>query len=217
LTGSAQPRSALDHLVVAATTLADGIEYFAEITGVVPHAGGKHVAMGTHNALVRLSAHTYLEIIAIDPAGTTPARPRWFGLDETDLATGPRLVHVVARSKQIGTHRHALMALGLVPGDPVAASRPTPGGVLSWQILVRDDGRLECGGALPTLIEWNGRHPTEAMPESGVTLKSLALAGVPDGARDALRLAHVAVSSTPGTPITAVLATPKGDVTLESR
>ena len=40
-----------DHLVVAAATLADGIEYFAATTGATPHPGGKHVAMGTHNAL----------------------------------------------------------------------------------------------------------------------------------------------------------------------
>lgn len=56
-----------DHLVVAATTLADGIEYVADITGVAPQPGGRHVAMGTHNALLRLGERFYLEIIAIDP------------------------------------------------------------------------------------------------------------------------------------------------------
>ena len=72
MTLSAPPAATLDHLVVAATTLADGIEYIAEITGVTPQPGGKHAAMGTHNALVRLSARTYLEIIAIDPWGPAP-------------------------------------------------------------------------------------------------------------------------------------------------
>ena len=69
MTGSA-PDAALDHLVVAAATLADGIEYVAGITGVAPHAGGKHVAMGTHNALLRLGERIFLELIAIDPDGS---------------------------------------------------------------------------------------------------------------------------------------------------
>jgi hypothetical protein len=213
--------TAVDHLVVAARTLAEGAVWCEATLGIVPGPGGRHPLMGTHNRLFKIAGaafpNAYFEIIAIDPDAAPPGRARWFGLDETDLAAGPRLVHVVARCGQLDLRRRELMALGLAPGDAVAASRPTPGGLLSWQILVRDDGRLECDGALPTLIEWNGRHPAEAMPESGVTLKSLALAGVPDRARDALRLAHVAVSSTPATPITAVLATPKGDVTLESR
>ena len=74
MSGGAPPLAALDHLVVAATTLADGIDYIAEITGVAPQPGGKHVAMGTHNALVRLAEKVFLEIIAIDPAGKKPTR-----------------------------------------------------------------------------------------------------------------------------------------------
>ena len=64
----------LDHLIVGAATLADGIEYVAGITGVTPHPGGKHVAMGTHNALLRLGERVFLEVIAIDPDGAKPAR-----------------------------------------------------------------------------------------------------------------------------------------------
>ena len=94
-----------DHLVVAATTLAEGIEYVGDLTGSVPRPGGRHVAMGTHNALLRLGERFYLEIIAIDPEGTKPARPRWFDLDHPSLvaalAEGPRLIHWVARSDDI--------------------------------------------------------------------------------------------------------------------
>ena len=75
MTGGPPPVAVLDHLVVAATTLADGIEYFADVTGVAPQPGGKHVTMGTHNALVRLGAQVSVEIIAIDPDGVKPARP----------------------------------------------------------------------------------------------------------------------------------------------
>jgi hypothetical protein len=117
------PTTTLDHLVVAATTLADGIEYIAEIAGVTPQPGGKHAAMGTHNALVRLSERTYLEIIAIDPEGTCPSRPRWFGLDgialQAELTERPRLIHWVARTTEIVQRAAACpVALGPVHYGP---------------------------------------------------------------------------------------------------
>jgi hypothetical protein len=211
---------AVDHLVVAARSLAEGVAWCEATLGLAPTSGGQHPQMGTHNRVFAIGSaafpNAYFEIIAIDPDAPPPRRPRWFALDETDLAAGPRLVHWVARSSQLDLHRRALIAAGHAPGSPLAASRETPQGTLAWQILVRDDGRLECGGALPTLIEWSGRHPADALPPSGVTLKTLTLAGVPDRARDVLRLHGVAVSSAPGTPITAVLQSPQGEVTLES-
>ena len=77
------PLATLDHLVLAAATLADGIDYVASLTGTAPVAGGKHAAMGTHNALLRLGGETYLEIIAVDPDGTKPARRRWSSTSTT--------------------------------------------------------------------------------------------------------------------------------------
>ena len=99
------PAVVLDHLIIAAATLEQGCDYVASGLGVRPQPGGKHVAMGTHNALLRLGPRTYLEVIAIDPAGVAPARPRWFDLDDVRmraaLAEGPRLVHFVARTDDI--------------------------------------------------------------------------------------------------------------------
>jgi hypothetical protein len=125
-------------------------------------------------------------------------------------------VHFVARSTMLDMHRWGLITVGHKPGDPVAASRMTPAGELRWQILLRDDGGMDCRGALPTLLQWEGRHPAQAMPDSGVTLQALALTGVPARARDVLRLRGVAVAAEPGVPITATLATPLGAVVLQS-
>jgi Glyoxalase-like domain len=215
---------ALDHLVVAAHSLAQGVAWCEAMLGVTPGPGGQHALMGTHNRLLKIATaaypNAYLEIIAIDPDAPPPGRPRWFGLDDpalqARLADGPRLIHAVARSTMLDMHRWGLITVGQKPGDPVNAGRDTPEGRLEWQILLRDDGRLDCGGALPTLLQWNGRHPAEAMPESGVTLRSLALCGVPDRARDVLRLRGVNVSSAPGPALRATFATPLGEVTLES-
>lgn len=214
---------ALDHLVVAAATLDEGVAWCEATLGITPGPGGRHAAFGTHNRLFKIASEAYpqayFEIIAIDPEGRAERR-RWFGLDDPALqariAEGPRLVHFVARSTMLDMHRWGLITVGQRPGDPVRASRQTAGGLLEWEILVRDDGALECGGALPTLLQWRGVHPTEAMPDSGVVLKSLALRGLSPRARDVLRLRGVQVTNDPGPALTAVLATPQGDVTLES-
>ena len=215
---------ALDHLVVVAATLAQGVAWCEATLGVTPGPGGRHALMGTHNRLLKIATaafpEAYLEIIAIDPEAPPPGRARWFGMDDAllqaGLQDGPRLLHLVARSTMLDMHRWGLITLGLKPGDPVAASRDTPAGRLSWQILVREDGALDCGGALPTLIQWQGLHPAANMPESGVTLQSLTLHGVPERARQVLRLRGVQVLATPGPALTATLLTPRGKVVLRS-
>ena len=77
--------------------------------GVRPRRGGKHIAMGTHNSMLRIGDEIYLELIAIDPDGIKPDRPRWFDLDQpsmrASLALGPRLIHWVARCADIETAR----------------------------------------------------------------------------------------------------------------
>src|SRR6516165_5006937 len=92
-------RSSIDHLAVAATSI-EGRQ-LDELLGVDLAPGGRHARMGTHNRLLRLGPTSYLELISIDPQGTAPGHPRWFELDEpamkARLATGPRLVHWVAR------------------------------------------------------------------------------------------------------------------------
>lgn len=215
-------KTEVDHLVVAAASLEQGVAWCEATLGVTPEPGGQHPLMGTHNRLVHIASPAfpaaYLEIIAIDPAAAPPQRRRWFGLDEPTLqariAHAPRLVHMVARSRALDMHRSSLVKLGFDTGLPVAASRETPQGRLAWQILVRDDGALALGGALPTLIQWEGAHPTDAMPGSGVVLRSLQLGGLPPAARQVLSMAGVGHAETPA--LRAVLATPLGEVTLES-
>ena len=214
----------LDHLVVAAASLEQGVAWCEAVLGVTPGPGGKHPLMGTHNRLMKISTGAYpdcfLEIIAIDAAAPPPGRVRWFGLDDAalqhSLADAPRLLHAVARSTMLDMHRWGLITVGLKAGEPIAASRETADGLLQWDILVREDGQLNCGGALPTLMQWKGTHPASRMPESGLTLKSVTLHGVPARARDVLRLRGVQVLPEAGTAIIATLATPRGDVTLRS-
>jgi hypothetical protein len=184
---TASPAARIDHLVVAAPTLADGVAWCEATLGLTPGPGGAHALFGTHNRLLRLhsAAHplAYLEIIAIDPAATpTRAAPlrRWFDLDDTTLRqrlaqAGPQLVHWVASVPDIAAAVAAWQAIGLDRGAVIDASRPTPQGELRWRITVRDDGQRLFGGALPTLIEWGDTHPAHGMPASGLTLAGLRL------------------------------------------
>ena len=211
---------ALDHLVVAAASLEQGAAWCEATLGVLPAAGGRHPLMGTHNRLLAIGSEAfpqaYLEILAIDPQAPPPGRPRWFGLDDPDLQArlqdGPRLVHWVARASAIDTDRQALIDLGFAPGDVVKASR----GALSWQILLRPDGQLMSGGALPTLIQWDGAHPADALPASGVQLQSLALAGMPAPLHAWLAMPAVDGLGADGPTLRANFATPRGPVNLES-
>lgn len=178
----------IDHLVVAATSLAEGVTWCEATLGLAPGPGGAHALFGTHNRLLRLhsTAHpqAYLEIIAIDPAAT-PTRPpplrRWFDLDDPALRQrlqqdGPQLVHWVTSVPDIGAACARLRALGIERGPVIEASRPTPQGLLRWQITVRDDGQRLFGGALPTLIQWGEAHPADRMPDTGLSLLGIRLA-----------------------------------------
>ena len=211
------PEATFDHLVVAAVTLADGIEYFAEMTGVAAQPGGKHVAMGTHNALVRLSERTFLEILAIDPEGTKPARPRWFGLDhialQAELTERPRLIHWVSRTQGIEA---AAAACPIPLGRVHSMAR----GNYRWRITIPDDGSLPGKGIMPTLIEWDvPQHPADSLPNSNLSLLTLA-ATHPEpapirAALTSLRLNDaIQVTYDRDTRLAAMLRTPRGIVTL---
>ena len=175
--------AALDHLVVLADTLAEGAAWCEATLGVAPAPGGEHPLFATHNRLLAIGsaafAQAYLEIIAVNP-GATPARRRWFDMDDEALraqvrARGPRLIHWVARVPDLAQALAAWAAQGLDAGVPLAASRMTPRGLLEWQIAVRADGRRLMHGCLPTLIEWGAVHPAPSLPASGVTLDALTL------------------------------------------
>lgn len=188
----------LDHLVVGAATLDEGVAWCERVLGVTPEPGGKHALMGTHNRLVRISGpnhpRCYLEIIAIDPDAPPPGRARWFDLDlpalRERLAEGPGLIHWVARVPNLDAALACWRSEGVDAGMATEASR----GNLRWRIALREDGRRLRREALPVLIEWGDAHPTDAMVDQGVQLLGF-------DSRDGLR---------------ARLATPRGEVELEA-
>ncbi|MCZ8293566.1 MAG: VOC family protein [Hylemonella sp.] len=216
--------AALDHLVVLAATLDEGVAWCESTLGVTPGPGGQHALMGTHNRLFSIASPAfplaYFEIIAIDPAAPAPARQRWYDLDDADVQArlrreGPQLAHWVARVDDAQAAVAALKMQGLDRGEVITASRLTPQGLLQWQITVREDGQRLIDGTLPTLIQWGAVHPAAAMPASGVTLLSFDLqqpqADTLASACQALGLQGVPVQAGPPR-LRARLQTPKGMV-----
>lgn len=223
--------AALDHLVVAAATLAEGVAWCEATLGVVPGPGGEHALFGTHNRLLRLACdgapNAYLEVIAINP-GAAPALPppqrRWFDLDDAPLQTrlrqdGPQPIHWVASVPDLEVALAAWSALGIDRGSARAASRATPTGLLQWQIAVRGDGQRLFGGCLPTLIQWGPVHPAQSMGASGLVLQSLRLqhpqAALLQAALQAIDLRGVSVAQGE-CALAAELDTPLGRVTLRT-
>ena len=224
----------VDHLVVAARSLDEGVQWCEATLGVTPGPGGAHPLMGTHNRLLDVSApgfpRAYLEIIAIDPT-KQPAREgglrRWFDLDDADLQAvlaqhGPQLVHFAAR---VPDAKATLQALDREPlhidrGPVLEASRDTPAGRLEWQITVRDDGQRLFYGALPTQIQWGAVHPVDTMAPSGLQLLALAATHprveTLRTALEAVGLRNIDLQQGPPN-LVATLQTPRGPVTLESK
>jgi Glyoxalase-like domain len=226
----------MDHLVVVAATLEQGVAWCESTLGITPGPGGEHPLMGTHNRLFRIATVDYprafFEIIAINPAAPqpVPARTgRWFDMDSPALRdriaqNGPQLVHFVASLPDLPAALAALHAQGIERGPAIDASRMTPRGLLRWQITVRDDGARLFDGALPTLIQWQDdvphAHPANGMAESGVILQSVTVthpqAQALRNAYAAIGMVGVSVREGPAN-IAATLLTPRSVVTLESQ
>lgn len=199
----------LDHLVVAARTLEEGVAYVADTLGIEPAGGGAHPSMRTHNRLFGLWGRAYLEVIAAAPDAPAPVdgrpRPRLFGLDDpathARLEQGPYLAHWVAR------------VVPMTRGD------------FGWRLTVPDDGALPAwqgagDGVLPSLIQWSdARHPCDALPHGDVALTALKAAHPrADTVREQLvwlNAAHLLELDTGETPaLAAEFDTPRGARTL---
>jgi hypothetical protein len=231
-------KTQIDHLVVVAKTLEQGVQWCEATLGVTPGPGGEHALYGTHNRLLKIAtpAHplAYLEIIAIDPGAkrtSSASTQRWFDMDDAALqaavAKTPQLVHFVASTDEIQAARIALKAQGIERGPAMQASRHSRRGVLQWQITVREDGQRMFNGALPSLIQWGKPtdaeplrlHPRNSLPRSGVSLQRMAVthpsADKLQAAYEAMGLTGIALETGPAN-IMVTLNTPKGVVELHS-
>lgn len=154
----------LDHIVIAAPSLSEGVAYVRDLTGIEMPKGGEHPHMGTHNHLLRLGEDQFLEVIAVNPDAPAPDRPRWFGLDHP--VQSPRLAHWVVRCEDMAAMRPRMPE---VLGPALSLTR----GDLTWLLTVPEDGSLPMAGAMPSLLEWQADPlPPTRMQGAGATLQA---------------------------------------------
>jgi hypothetical protein len=130
--------------------------------------------MGTHNHRLQLGNSVYLEIVARDPEGADPNRPRWFGLDNQERVRsewneGRRLRGWVANTDAmdslLATHR-------AIFGDKV----PLPTRDPSFAFTIPQDGSLPFDGLAPSIIDHRGdSRYVASIPDLGARLHSFTL------------------------------------------
>jgi len=198
----------VDHIAVAARSLEEGTNYVEAVLGVPMSRGGKHEAMGTHNKLLSLGPHCYLEVIAVDPDAPSPGRKRWFNLDA--YSGPPRVTNWICATSDL---EEALAAAPPGSGTPMALQR----GELSWQMGVTDFGRLPFDDAMPALIQWGpGGHPNAQLPDYGLRLSRIdVFHPEADALMEAFPAIHglseVAVREGPEKRLIATISTPEGN------
>lgn len=161
----------IDHIVIGADTLHQGVEFIEKQLGVRVPPGGEHNLMGTHNCLMKLGNGIYFEIIAINPKAKSPTRPRWFGLDNPNIRSvlkkQPQLLTWVVSTPDISSLRktnypESDSITNMIRGD------------LEWKITIPKDGSLPDNGLLPSIIEWQtDAHPSKTLPDLGCSLVKL--------------------------------------------
>ena len=156
----------IDHLVYAVPDLPAAVAEVEERFGVRAQAGGKHIGLGTHNALLALGAQTYLEIIAPDPGQPVPPRPRPFGVDGVSRGG---LIGWALACDDIDAAVAGARSRGYDPGEVANGQRAAPDGtVLRWRLTLN----AMAGGLIPFLISWDDtEHPARSAPQ-GLTVEA---------------------------------------------
>ena len=156
----------LDHVVLAAETLEEGVDYVQDRLGVSLDAGGQHDLFGTHNRLLGLG-DCYFEVIARNPLAKPAQRPLWCDLEH--FSGPPRVITWLCQTREMG---QTLSALPYDPGQVITVTRDD----LIWDLTVAEDGRLAMGGAAPSIIDWKTTiPPTHRLLEAGCRLKQLTV------------------------------------------
>ena len=159
---------AVDHLLLGAASLDDGIAWVEERTGVRPAPGGSHPGRGTRNALLSLGGRHYLEVIAPDPAQTATSDR----LRDLRVLTHPRIFNWAVNTNEIDALAERLRARNLAATSVVPGSRRTlDGRTLAWKTLGVDS---PAGPLAPFFIQWNAgvAHPSETSP-AGCRLRAM--------------------------------------------
>lgn len=166
----------IDHLLLGVSELGAGVRWIQDEFNVAAGEGGRHLGVGTHNALIALGGRTYLEIIAPDPEQLVPKAALPYGLG---ALSAPRLINWAVRVPDMDAWAAKLYQLG-IPIQVKARDRVNPDGRrLVWRTATMPATTFVNGadltGLIPFAIDWQDTvHPSETAP-TGIVLESLTL------------------------------------------
>lgn len=207
--------NAVDHLLLGASDLDQGIAWVEKATSVKAVAGGSHPGVGTRNALLSLGAKQYLEIIAPDPAQTVFN----FQIDVRKLVE-PRLITWAAVTTDINAVAKSAREAGHQIFGPRDGSRARPDGkTLKWKTMgVINTLGVQGIEPVPFFIEWasDSLHPSQDSSK-GCRLSSIELEHPdPSAVRGMLEKLGISLEVKPAKEarLKAALDTPKGRVVL---
>ena len=207
----AMAKTIVDHLLLGAADLDQGLTLVREKTGLNPVIGGSHPGVGTRNALLPLGNRQYLEIIAPDPA----QQAFTYQTDLRELQE-PRLITWAAATRDISATARDARDAGLEVIGPRDGSRRKPDGeVLHWKTLgIKNNCTISGVAPIPFFIQWGEgvQHPSQDGAAS-CRLESLEFVH-PESRQVAnvLRKLGIEAKVKPGQEarLTATLSTPKG-------
>lgn len=149
----------LDHLVWASPSLDTAVAAFRDMSGVEAAAGGRHIGIGSRNALADLGNRVYLAIDGPDDeqplADNYGARLR--------ALPGPSLTRFAVQTDDLEAARAALARHGFESTAKPGGRTGTTGERYEWQTLAVVD--LSLGAAMPIVKTWlTPNHPSAECP-----------------------------------------------------
>ncbi len=151
----------IDHLVYCVPELEKACSYLAQVLGVEPSMGGRHLTKGTKNAVLNLGNACYLEVLALDQDNEERNGPRWMGID---LISSPRVTRWSLKSQTLFSDSEVLKSYNPRMGEIDGGSRELGGGgILEWQMtLPLAEPIIDL---VPFVTQWpvTSIHPTERM------------------------------------------------------
>jgi hypothetical protein len=149
----------LDHLVWASPSLDTAVAAFREMSGVEAAAGGRHVGIGSRNALADLGNRVYL---AIDgPDEEQPLEDNYGA--RLKALPGASLTRFAVQTDDLDAARAALARHGFESAVKPGGRTGPAGERYEWQTLAVAD--LSLGGALPIVKTWlTPNHPSAECP-----------------------------------------------------
>jgi len=149
----------LDHLVWASPSLDAAVAAFTEMSGVEAAAGGRHIGIGSRNALADLGDRVYLAIDGPDEEQTLVDN---YGARLKALA-GPSLTRFAVQTDNLEAARAVLTRHGFASTVKPGGRTGTNGERYEWETLAVTD--MSLGAGMPIIKTWlTPNHPSTECP-----------------------------------------------------